>query len=98
MSLANIFFSVVDEEDRAAKYIRVVSASLQALGRFLTMTDIDVGNQVVHYHTSLTAEKKFWKLGRHKSPQVGLSMIVLCCVYCTIVYMFVNKTKNYLTG
>ena len=64
------YFSVVDEKDRSAKYVRVIAASLQALGKFLKMVDKDSSNEIVHYHTSLTREKKFWKLGRHKSPQV----------------------------
>lgn len=64
-------FSVVDDEkDRAAKYVRVTAASLQALGKFLKMVNEDISDGIVHYHTSLTAEKKFWKFGRHKSPQV----------------------------
>ena len=64
------YSSVVDDKDRSAKYVRVIAASLQALGKFLKMVDEDISNEVVHYHTSLTAEKKFWKLGRHKSAQV----------------------------
>ena len=64
-------FSVVDDEkDRAAKYVRVIAASLQALGKFLKVVNEDINNDIVHYHTSLTAEKRFWKFGRHKSPQV----------------------------
>ena len=68
--MLNYLVVSVDEKDRGAKHVRVIAASLQALGKFLKMVDADVSSLIVHYHTRLTAEKKFWKLGRHKSPQV----------------------------
>ncbi|CAB3985051.1 E3 ubiquitin- ligase listerin [Paramuricea clavata] len=73
---------VVDDKDRSAKYVRVIAASLQALGKFLKMVDEDISNEIVHYHTSLIAEKKFWKLGRHKSPQIRASFFFLISTYC----------------
>ena len=63
-------YSVVDDKDRAAKYVRVIAASMQALGKFLKMVDEDVRNKIAHHHTRLTSEKKFWRFGRHKSAQV----------------------------
>jgi hypothetical protein len=68
-------FSVVDEKDRAAKYVRVIAASLQALGKFLKMVDQDTCDQTAHFHANLTTAKKFWKFGRHKSPQVCIKVL-----------------------
>lgn len=48
----------------------MIAALLQALGKFLKMVNKDIGDEIAHYHKSLTAEKKFWKFGRNKSPQV----------------------------
>ncbi|XP_028412212.1 E3 ubiquitin-protein ligase listerin-like [Dendronephthya gigantea] len=73
---------VVDEKDRAAKYVRVIASSMQALGKFLKMVDEDVRNEIAHHHTRLTSEKKFWKFGRHKSPQIKAAFFSLISTYC----------------
>lgn len=66
----NVLFSIVDEKDRSDKYIRVIASSLLALRTFLNDVNKDTHALVASYHKSLTSEKKFLKLGRHKSSQV----------------------------
>ena len=59
-----------DEKDRLTKFIRVISSSLQALAKFIKVVSEEVNVQMDQYYRDLTAEKKFWKLGKHKSPKV----------------------------
>ncbi|KAL4608591.1 E3 ubiquitin-protein ligase listerin isoform X2 [Arapaima gigas] len=60
----------VPEEERLAKYTRLVTSSLLALKKLLvtlSQQDVDVlAERLAH----LTAQSKFWKYSKHKSSQI----------------------------
>lgn len=68
----------VAEEEREAKYNRVLSASILALGKLISVTSEKTREEMQELYLSLMREKKFWKYVRHKSPHVRGA--VLCTV------------------
>nr|XP_023661078.1 E3 ubiquitin-protein ligase listerin isoform X1 [Paramormyrops kingsleyae] len=60
----------VPEEERTAKYTRLLTSSLLAVKKLLTslpQRDLDpLAEKLAH----LLAQSKFWKYGKHKSPQI----------------------------
>ena len=62
------------EEEREAKYNRVLSASILALGKLISVTSEKTREEMQELYLSLMREKKFWKYVRHKSPHVSLSI------------------------
>ena len=71
MCIRYVLFSLVEEKDRLTKFVRVTSSSLLGLGKFITIVSEEVNTAMEKYSHHLLSEKKFWKFGRHKSPQVS---------------------------
>ena len=62
----------VEEEDREAKFYRVLSASILTLGKLISVTSKKAKEDMQEHYLNLLREKKFWKCARHKSPHVSL--------------------------
>ncbi|XP_046848611.1 E3 ubiquitin-protein ligase listerin-like isoform X2 [Xenia sp. Carnegie-2017] len=88
---------IVDEKDRSDKYIRVIASSLLALRTFLNDVNKDTRALVASYHKSLTSEKKFLKLGRHKSSQIRASFFSLISTYCEKLPTIIESCSNLIT-
>ena len=62
----------VPEEEREAKYNRVLSSSILALGKLISVTSDKAREEMEELYLHLLREKKFWKYARHKSPNVSI--------------------------
>ncbi|KAL2094366.1 hypothetical protein ACEWY4_009085 [Coilia grayii] len=75
----------VPEEEREAKYVRLLTSSLLALKRLLTHLSPPDREAVGERLAQLLAQAKFWKFSKHKIPQVrGAFFEVVACV-CELV-------------
>lgn len=69
----------VSEEEREAKYNRVLSSSILALGHLIHVTSSDKGDaEMEELYLNVLRQNKFWKYARHKSPNVGVQLIYHC--------------------
>ena len=68
-SLSNRF---VSEEEREAKYNRVVSSSISALGKLMSVTSEKSRAEMEELYLNILQQKKFWKYSKHKSPNVHI--------------------------
>ena len=66
-SLSNRF---VSEEEREAKYNRVVSSSISALGKLMSVTSEKSRAEMEELYLNILQQNKFWKYSKHKSPNV----------------------------
>ena len=69
-----IIIRFVEEEDREARFYRVLSASILTLGKLISVTSEKAKEDMQEHYLNLLREKKFWKYARHKSPHVSLLM------------------------
>ena len=67
-----IIIRFVEEEDREARFYRVLSASILTLGKLISVTSEKAKEDMQEHYLNLLREKKFWKCARHKSPHVSL--------------------------
>lgn len=63
-------FRTVPEEERMAKYTRLLTTSLLAVKKLLTSLPQRDLDPLAEKLAPLLAQGKFWKYGKHKSPQV----------------------------
>ena len=71
VSVGLFSYRVVPEEERVAKYSRLISATLMAL-RYLTSELPEESNQALEEdYRSMFREKKFWKFSKHKSSMAS---------------------------
>ena len=68
-SLSNRF---VSEEEREAKYNRVVSSSISALGKLMSVTSEKSRAEMEELYLNIFQQNKFWKYSKHKSPNVHI--------------------------
>lgn len=59
------------EEEREAKYIRLLTSSLLALKRLLSVLPEQDRELLNERLIQLITQGKFWKYSKHKSPQVS---------------------------
>ncbi|KAL7847637.1 hypothetical protein AOLI_G00223550 [Acnodon oligacanthus] len=80
----------IPEEDREAKYMRLLTSSLLALKRLLTMipqTDREaLGERLAH----VLSQGKFWKFSKHKSPQVRGAFFEVVTALCELAPQLVE--------
>ena len=65
----------VSEEEREAKYNRVLSSSILALGHLIQVTSDKEDADMQELYLNVLRQNKFWKYARHKSPNVGVQLI-----------------------
>ncbi|TRZ03495.1 hypothetical protein DNTS_000509, partial [Danionella cerebrum] len=69
-------------KEREAKYIRLVTSSLLALKKLLSvLSDLD-REQLIERLTKLSTQAKFWKFSKHKNPQIRGAFFELIAVMC----------------
>lgn len=61
----------VPDEEREAKYVRVLTSSLLALKKLLTSLPKSDYHACTERLAHIIAQAKFWKFSKHKSPQVS---------------------------
>uniref|UniRef100_A0A672KKG5 E3 ubiquitin-protein ligase listerin n=1 Tax=Sinocyclocheilus grahami TaxID=75366 RepID=A0A672KKG5_SINGR len=71
----------VPEEEREAKYIRLLTCSLLALRRLLNILPEQERELLKERLTQLITQGKFWKYSKHKTPQVRafFELIAIMC-------------------
>ncbi|XP_069492472.1 E3 ubiquitin-protein ligase listerin [Ambystoma mexicanum] len=72
----------VPEEEREAKYCRIVTSSLLALKKLLCMLPSEESNFLEEKLPHLLSQSKFWKYSKHKSPQVRAAFFKLISTFC----------------
>ncbi|KAL6472979.1 hypothetical protein MHYP_G00191670 [Metynnis hypsauchen] len=80
----------IPEEEREAKYMRLLTSSLLALKRLLTMipqTDREaLGERLAH----VLSQGKFWKYSKHKTPQVRGAFFEVVAALCELTPQLVE--------
>uniref|UniRef100_A0A8C1GXX6 E3 ubiquitin-protein ligase listerin n=1 Tax=Cyprinus carpio TaxID=7962 RepID=A0A8C1GXX6_CYPCA len=73
----------VPEEEREAKYIRLLTSSLLALKRLLSILPEQDRELLKERLTQLITQGKFWKYSKHKTPQVRafFELIATMCAH-----------------
>ncbi|XP_051973695.1 E3 ubiquitin-protein ligase listerin [Xyrauchen texanus] len=74
----------VPEEEREAKYIRLLTSSLLALKRLLSVLPEQDREVLKERLTQLTTQGKFWKYSKHQTPQIRgafFEVIATMCVH-----------------
>ncbi|KAK9968251.1 hypothetical protein ABG768_002585 [Culter alburnus] len=72
----------VPEEEREAKYIRLLTSSLLALKKLLSVLPEQDRELLNERLTQLITQSKFWKYSKHKSPQVRGAYFELITSMC----------------
>jgi len=67
-----VFLRTVPEEEREAKFFRILTCSLLALKKLLSMLPKKEMHSLEEKLMSLLSQNKFWKYGKHSTPQVTL--------------------------
>ena len=83
-SLSNRF---VSEEEREAKYNRVVSSSISALGKLMSVTSEKNRAEMEELFLNILQQNKFWKYSKHQSPNVHI--IYFCCLLLAYIPDFI---------
>uniref|UniRef100_A0A4W4E597 E3 ubiquitin-protein ligase listerin n=1 Tax=Electrophorus electricus TaxID=8005 RepID=A0A4W4E597_ELEEL len=74
----------VPEEEREAKYMRLLTSSLLALKRLLTVLPQSDCEALAKRLANIIAQGKFWKYSKHKSPQVRGALFELVAALCEL--------------
>ncbi|XP_044298639.1 E3 ubiquitin-protein ligase listerin [Varanus komodoensis] len=72
----------VPEEEREAKYVRILTCSLLALKKLLCMLPSNENSLLVEKLKPLLSPNKFWKYGKHNTPQVRSAYFELISAFC----------------
>ncbi|XP_066476312.1 E3 ubiquitin-protein ligase listerin [Tiliqua scincoides] len=72
----------VPEEEREAKFFRLLTCSLLALKKLLCMLPTSENSLLAKKLEPLLSQSKFWKYGRHKTPQVRSAFFELISAFC----------------
>ncbi|XP_043927951.1 E3 ubiquitin-protein ligase listerin-like [Protopterus annectens] len=72
----------VPEEEREAKYLRVVTCSLLALKKLLYMLPASESSTLEEKVQLLISQNKFWKYSKHKTAQVRAAFYELISALC----------------
>ena len=76
----------MSEEEREAKYIRIVSSSILALGKLMSVTSDKNRAEMEELFLNILKQNKFWKYSKHKSPNVHINF---CCLHVAYVLDFI---------
>lgn len=66
----SLFFRSVTEEEREAKYVRMLTSALLGVKRLLSLLPQDDRTALEQRLAHLVTSGKFWKYSKHKTPQV----------------------------
>ncbi|KAM9245484.1 E3 ubiquitin-protein ligase listerin [Leptosomus discolor] len=72
----------VPEEEREAKFFRILTCSMLALKKLLSMLPEKEMHSLEEKLTSLLSQNKFWKYGKHNIPQVRSAFFELTSAFC----------------
>ncbi|NXT79473.1 LTN1 ligase, partial [Zapornia atra] len=72
----------VPEEEREAKFFRILTCSLLALKKLLSMLPKKEMHSLEEKLTSLLSQNKFWKYSKHSVPQVRSAFFELASALC----------------
>ncbi|XP_037380951.1 E3 ubiquitin-protein ligase listerin [Talpa occidentalis] len=72
----------VSEEEREAKFYRVVTCSLLALKKLLCLLPDNELESLEEKFKSLLSQNKFWKYGKHSVPQIRSAYFELVSALC----------------
>ncbi|XP_074070053.1 E3 ubiquitin-protein ligase listerin isoform X2 [Macrotis lagotis] len=75
----------VPEEEREAKYYRILTSSLLALKKLLCMLPPNEIASLEEKLKPLLSQNKFWKFGKHCSPQVRSAFFELISAFCQYI-------------
>ncbi|XP_020851528.1 E3 ubiquitin-protein ligase listerin isoform X2 [Phascolarctos cinereus] len=75
----------VPEEEREAKYFRILTSSLLALKKLLCMLPSSEIASLEEKLKPLLSQNKFWKYGKHSSPQVRSAFFELISALCQYI-------------
>ena len=79
----------MSEEEREAKYNRVVSSSISALGKLMSVTSEKNRTEMEELFLNILQQNKFWKYSKHKSPNVHTCIIYFCCLHVAYILDFI---------
>ncbi|KAJ6662463.1 hypothetical protein lerEdw1_011876 [Lerista edwardsae] len=72
----------VPEEEREAKFFRLLTCSLLALKKLLCMLPANENSSLEKKLEPLLSQSKFWKYGKHKTPQIRSAFFELISAFC----------------
>ncbi|XP_053188259.1 E3 ubiquitin-protein ligase listerin [Scomber japonicus] len=72
----------VTEEEREAKYVRMLTSSLLGVKRLLSLLPQDDRMALEQRLAQLVTSGKFWKYSKHKTPQVRGAFFEMVCALC----------------
>ncbi|XP_062478134.1 E3 ubiquitin-protein ligase listerin [Pezoporus occidentalis] len=72
----------VPEEEREAKFFRILTCSLLALKKLLSMLPKAEVHSLEEKLMSLLSQNKFWKYSKHNMPQVRSAFFELASAFC----------------
>ncbi|XP_068931164.1 E3 ubiquitin-protein ligase listerin isoform X1 [Petaurus breviceps papuanus] len=84
----------VPEEEREAKYFRIVTSSMLALKKLLCMLPSVELTSLEEKLRPLLSQNKFWKYGKHSSPQVRSAFFELISALCQYVPQSVKAESS----
>eukprot|EP00064_Thunnus_orientalis_P010735 superscaffoldBa00001484_g10762 len=74
----------VTEEEREAKYVRMLTSSLLGVKRLLSLLPQDDRVALEQRLSHLVTSGKFWKYSKHKTPQVRGAFFEMVCALCEL--------------
>lgn len=74
----------VMEEEREAKYVRMLTSSLLGIKRLLCLLPQEDRPALETKLADLISSGKFWKYSKHKTPQVRGALFELVCALCEL--------------
>ncbi|XP_077403469.1 E3 ubiquitin-protein ligase listerin [Vanacampus margaritifer] len=74
----------VPEDEREAKYLRMLTSSLLGVKRLLSLLPQNDTAAMEHRLAHLVSPAKFWKYSRHKAPQVRGAFFEMLCSVCEL--------------
>ncbi|XP_053242521.1 E3 ubiquitin-protein ligase listerin isoform X1 [Podarcis raffonei] len=75
----------VPEEEREAKFFRILTCSLLALKKLICMLPSNENSSLEEKLKPLLTQNKFWKYGKHNSPPVRSAFFELISAFCQYV-------------
>ncbi|XP_031815109.1 E3 ubiquitin-protein ligase listerin isoform X1 [Sarcophilus harrisii] len=84
----------VAEEEREAKYFRILTSSLLALKKLLCMLPPSEISSVELKLKPLLSHNKFWKYGKHSSSQVRSAFFELVSAFCQYIPQSVKAESS----
>ncbi|XP_062982791.1 E3 ubiquitin-protein ligase listerin [Elgaria multicarinata webbii] len=84
----------VPEEEREAKFFRILTCSLLALKKLLCMLPSSENSSLEEKLNPLLSQNKFWKYGKHNTPQVRSAFFELISAFCQHVPESMNAEAS----